>query len=106
MIPVSTLPTGTVPIPPRRVSEHCLGRVGGHTNLVNILERKSERLVGRSRRGVDGVNGVEEGDTLGGSGLGLLGPSLVPAHLKVSVKQKKVFRKKVVRWWKPCFIST
>jgi len=81
MTPVSTLPTGTVPIPPPEVSrgpEQVSERL---TNLVNILERKSERLVSGSGRGVDGINGVEEGDTLGGSGLGLLGPSLVPAHL-------------------------
>jgi hypothetical protein len=51
------------------------------SNLVDILEGQSEGLVGGSRRGVNGVNGVEEGDTLGGTGLGLLGPSLVPRHV-------------------------
>lgn len=71
--PVSTRPTGTVPIPPISAKVSADWKGEGHT--VNILERKSERLVGRSGRGVDSVNGVEEGDTLGGSGLGLLGPS-------------------------------
>jgi hypothetical protein len=59
-----------------------------HTDLVNILERQSEGLVGRSRRGVNGINGIEEGDTLGGTGLGLLGPSLVPSHLRQLARTK------------------
>jgi len=46
-------------------------------NLVDILEGKAERLVGRTRRWVDGINGLEEG-LARGLGLGLLLPSLVP----------------------------
>ena len=48
------------------------------TNLVNILERKTERLVGRTRRWVDGINSLEEGLAGGLASLGLLLPSLVP----------------------------
>jgi hypothetical protein len=88
MTPVSTRPTGTVPIPPisidASVQEAKVQRPKGkffQKLTVDILEGKSERLVGRSLRRVDSVNGVEEGDTLGGSGLGLLGPSLVPRHV-------------------------
>lgn len=47
------------------------------TDLVNILERKTERLVGRTARRVDVVNGLEEG-LAGDLGLGLLLPALVP----------------------------
>jgi hypothetical protein len=47
------------------------------TNLVDILEGKTEGLVGRTAGGVDGVNGLEEG-LAGDLGLGLLLPSLVP----------------------------
>jgi len=55
------------------------GHCSNTTNLVNILERKSERLSGRSGRRLNRVNGLEEGLTLGDtSSLGLLGPSLVP----------------------------
>jgi len=46
-------------------------------NLVDILKRKAERLVGRTRWWVDGINSLEEG-LAGGLGLGLLLPSLVP----------------------------
>ena len=31
------------------------------TNLVDILERKTERLVGGTVRGVNGIDGLEEG---------------------------------------------
>jgi len=50
------------------------------TDLVDILERETEGLVGGSGRWVDGVNGLEKGLTLGRAGLGLLGPTLVPWH--------------------------
>lgn len=47
------------------------------TNLVHILERKTEGLVGRTAGGVNGVDGLEEG-LASGLGLGLLLPTLVP----------------------------
>jgi len=47
------------------------------TDLVHILEGKTERLVGGTAGRVDGVNGLEEGLS-GGLGLGLLLPTLVP----------------------------
>lgn len=46
-------------------------------NLVNILKGKAEGLVGGTRRGVDGIDGLEEG-LASGLGLGLLLPALVP----------------------------
>jgi hypothetical protein len=53
------------------------GHRANTTDLVDILEGKTEGLVGRTGRSVDGVNGLEEGLT-SGLGLGLLLPSLVP----------------------------
>ena len=50
------------------------------TNLVHILERETKRLVGGTRRRLNGVDGLKEGLALGGTSLGLLGPSLVPRH--------------------------
>jgi len=51
------------------------------TNLVDILEWETERLVGGSRRGLDRVDGLEEGLSLGLARLGLLLPSLEPGHV-------------------------
>jgi hypothetical protein len=48
------------------------------TNLVNILERKTEGLVGRTGRWVDSINSLEEGLSGRLSSLGLLLPTLVP----------------------------
>ena len=56
------------------------GHCADTTDLVDILEGKSEGLVGGSGWWVNGVNGIEKGLSLGGTGLGLLGPSLVPSH--------------------------
>jgi hypothetical protein len=47
-------------------------------DLVDILEGKTERLVGGTRRRVDGVNGLEKGLAAGLASLGLLLPALVP----------------------------
>lgn len=47
------------------------------TDLVDILERKTEGLVGWTGWWVDGINGLEEGLS-GDLGLGLLLPTLVP----------------------------
>lgn len=48
------------------------------TDLVDILEGKTERLLGRTGWGLNGVNGVKEGLSGRLSSLGLLLPSLVP----------------------------
>ena len=50
------------------------------TDLVDILEGKTEGLVGGTDWGLDGVDGVEEGLALYNTSLGLLGPALVPRH--------------------------
>ena len=47
-------------------------------DLVDILEGKTERLVGGTGRWVDGVNGFEESLARGLASLGLLLPTLVP----------------------------
>jgi len=57
------------------------GNCSDTTDLVNVLERESEGLVRRSDRGLNGVDGLQKGLTLGGTGLGLLGPTLVPGHV-------------------------
>jgi hypothetical protein len=54
------------------------GNRANTTNLVHILKRETERLVGRTGRRVDGINGFEKGLTSGLSSLGLLLPTLVP----------------------------
>lgn len=51
------------------------------TDLVDILQGQSQGLVGRSAGGLDSVDGLEQGLTLDDTGLGLLGPSLVPSHV-------------------------
>jgi hypothetical protein len=48
------------------------------TNLVDILKRKTEGLVGRTGRWVDSINGLEKGLAAGLASLGLLLPTLVP----------------------------
>jgi hypothetical protein len=53
------------------------GHRANTTDLVDILEGKTEGLVGRTGRLVDGIDGLEEGLT-SGLGLGLLLPTLVP----------------------------
>ena len=61
-----------------------LNTTDGHrtdtANLVNILERKTEGLVGGTDGGLDGIDGIEEGLALDDTSLGLLGPALVPRH--------------------------
>jgi hypothetical protein len=60
------------------------GNRANTANLVDILEGKAEGLVGGTRRGVDGINGLEEGLS-GGLGLGLLLPTLVPGAVAGNV---------------------
>ena len=50
------------------------------TDLVDILEGKAKGLVGGTDRGLDGVDGVEEGLALDDTSLRLLRPALVPWH--------------------------
>ena len=59
-----------------------LNTTDGHrantANLVDILKRKTEGLVGRTGRRVDSINGLEKGLAGGLASLGLLLPTLVP----------------------------
>jgi hypothetical protein len=54
------------------------GNRANTANLVDILKRKPERLVGRTGRRVDGIDGLKEGLAGGLASLGLLLPTLVP----------------------------
>lgn len=53
------------------------GNSANTADLVDVLEGKTEGLVGGTLRGVNGVDGLEEG-LASGLGLGLLLPALVP----------------------------
>ena len=50
-------------------------------NLVDILQGQSERLVGGTDGRLNGVDGFKEGETLGGTSLALLLPTLEPRHV-------------------------
>ena len=50
------------------------------TDLVHILEGETKRLVRRTNRGLDGIDGIKERLALDNTSLGLLGPALVPRH--------------------------
>jgi len=54
------------------------GNRSNTTDLVDILEGKTEGLVGRTGRRLDGIDGLEEGLAGGLASLGLLLPTLVP----------------------------
>ena len=54
------------------------GHRANTANLVDILEGKTERLVGGTGRRVDGIDGLKEGLASGLASLGLLLPTLVP----------------------------
>lgn len=54
------------------------GHRANTTDLVDILERKTEGLVGGTGGGVNGIDGLEEGLASGLASLGLLLPALVP----------------------------
>jgi hypothetical protein len=54
------------------------GHRANTTNLVDILKRKTEGLVGRTGRRVNGIDSLEKGLARGLSSLGLLLPTLVP----------------------------
>jgi hypothetical protein len=61
-----------------------LNTTDGHrantTDLVDILERKTQGLVRGTDGGLDGIDGIEEGLSLDDTTLGLLGPALEPWH--------------------------
>lgn len=56
------------------------GHRANTTNLVDILERETEGLVGGTRRGLDGIDGIEESLALDETSLGLPGPTFIPGH--------------------------
>jgi len=57
------------------------GNSADTTNLVDVLEGKTEGLVGGTLRRLNGVNGLEEGLALDDAILGLLLPALVPSSV-------------------------
>jgi len=57
------------------------GDCANTTDLVHILEGKTEGLVGRTGRGVNGIDGFEEGLATLVAGLGVFRPSLEPGHI-------------------------
>jgi hypothetical protein len=57
------------------------GYCSNTANLVDVLERKTEGLVGWSDWRLDGVDGFKEGESLGCTGLGFLLPTLEPSHV-------------------------
>ena len=64
------------------------GHCSDTTDLVDILEGETEGLVGGTDGGLDGIDGVEEGLALGGTGLGLTSPALVPGHAEAIVSNR------------------
>lgn len=63
-----------------------LNTTNGHrtnaTDLVDILEGKTERFVGRANGRLDGIDGIKESLALDGTTLDLLRPTLVPSHAR------------------------
>lgn len=58
------------------------GHSANTTDLVDILEGQTQGLLSGTLGGLDGVNGIEQGNTLSLLlVLGLLGPALVPGHV-------------------------
>jgi hypothetical protein len=62
------------------------------TNLVDILERKTEWFVGGTSWRLDGVDGVEQGLAFDRTALDLLGPALVPLHAIIIGKSSSTYR--------------
>jgi len=52
------------------------------TDLVDILQGKSQGLVGGANRRLDGIDSIKEGLTLNDASFRLLGPALVPGHVR------------------------
>jgi len=57
------------------------GHRANATNFVDILERKTERLVGGTDGGLDSIDSIEESLALDDTSLCLLSPALEPAHV-------------------------
>ena len=62
------------------------GHCSDTRDLVDILEGKTERLVGRTDRRLNGIDGLEQGLTGGLASLGLLLPALVPGAVGGGLK--------------------
>lgn len=56
------------------------GHSSDTTDLVDVLEGKTEGLVGGTDGGLDGIDGVEESLALEGTSLSVTRPTLVPGH--------------------------
>ena len=66
------------------------GHCANTTNLVDVLERETEGLVGRTDGGLNGIDGLEEGLALDDiTTLDLLGPTLEPGHAATVLEEKK-----------------
>jgi hypothetical protein len=63
------------------------GHCPNTADLVHVLERQAERLVGGADGGLDGIDSVEERLALDDTALGLLGPALVPRHAARDVRR-------------------
>jgi len=57
------------------------GHCSNTTDLVDILEGKTEGLVGGTDRGLDGIDGIQQGLTLEGTSLAFTSPALEPGHV-------------------------
>lgn len=68
------------------------GHSANTTDLVDILEGKTEGLVRRTDRRFDGIDSIEEGLALDNTTLGLLGPTLVPWH---AVRRENVIKSEI-----------
>lgn len=69
------------------------------TDLVDILKGKTEGLVGRTGRGLDGINGIEESLAFDDTRLGLLGPALVPWHAGEKGDERRITTKAYILTW-------
>jgi len=57
------------------------GYCSNTADFVDILKRESKRLIRRSDRRFNRINGLKEGESLGSSGLAFLRPTLEPGHV-------------------------
>ena len=60
------------------------GHRANTTNLVDILKRETEGLVGGTNRGLDRIDRIKESLALDNTSLGLLGPTLLPRHAVIA----------------------